>query len=167
MDAQTRGRIGRVFRTVQARDGVLSPSGVKTVCTLFADLARERRLPPADEILEVARECKVAEADLAKLDGVILAARHGQPDIGRLRGHAPPSSHFACLTRDETFAVRQALFLLLYGPFCNMTRHPGGGSKTDTHALTGFTVSEFRLLMAALDAALSVADSGRAEEDLP
>ncbi|MDO9441312.1 MAG: hypothetical protein Q7T73_10515, partial [Beijerinckiaceae bacterium] len=138
------------LRTVARQGGMEQRRSAWLMHGSFMGLKRTGALPAFAEIEKWARDAGLTPEDVLILKGVWASVEDGEPNLGRLSIQAREDDLVVSMTRDEAFVARQALFLLLYGPFCN-THDRERDSFWETHALTGVLEREFRVVFDALD----------------
>lgn len=143
----------RNFRTVASRGGMVQPDNVHLIHGSLLGLRREREVPALDDLARWAEEEGVQPDDIQLMRGVALAVLYGERDFGRLAVEAPEGDLAVKLTVEESRAARGALFLVLYGPFCNFNGHRDNDIDPfwETHTITGFWEHDFRFMLDALD----------------
>lgn len=143
----------RNLRTVARQGGMTHPSSVELMHGSFVGLKRNNELPEFDELRVWAESEGLAEEDVLRLHGVLLAVDHGERNFGQLTSKAQAEDLIVQMTRDEGLVARSALFLLLYGPFCNFNGHSRADRDIfeDPWIITGFAERDFRYLLDALD----------------
>ena len=138
------------LRGVRALGGMEQRKAAWLIHGSFMGLKRTGELPAFAEIEGWARDVGLTPEDVLILKGVWVSVEDGEPNLGRLSIQARGDDLVASMTRDEAFVARQALFLVLYGPFCN-THDREKDSFREVHTLTGVNEREFRVVFDALD----------------